>query len=90
MRVGRVPVIPYSMPGSPEIGPEVVARAADHAAMLIANHGPVVAGASLEAAIFAMEELEETAKLICLAEGMPMRMLSDQQVLALKTRFPIR
>jgi 3-dehydro-4-phosphotetronate decarboxylase len=90
MRVGRVPVIPYSMPGAPDIATHIAARAPHHAALLIANHGPVVAAPSLEAAMFAMEELEETAKLISLAKGMPIRLLSDQQVAELKTRFPIQ
>ncbi|MGL5445757.1 MAG: aldolase, partial [Rhabdaerophilum sp.] len=73
MRVGRVPVIPYSAPGSAEIVPHILAKASDHPAILIANHGPVVASSTLEAAVFAMEELEETARLIHLAQGLPIR-----------------
>lgn len=90
MRVGRVPVIPYTTPGSADIAPLVAARGADHAAMLIANHGPVVAGTTLEAAVFAMEELEETARLIHLSHGMPVRRLSAEQVAELKKKFPIQ
>ncbi|MGL5447940.1 MAG: class II aldolase/adducin family protein, partial [Rhabdaerophilum sp.] len=62
----------------------------DHPAILIANHGPVVASSTLEAAVFAMEELEETARLIHLAQGLPIRHLTQQQVTELKTKFPIR
>jgi ribulose-5-phosphate 4-epimerase/fuculose-1-phosphate aldolase len=90
MRVGRVPVIAYTAPGSPEIAPLIAARASRHPAILIANHGPVVAGPSLEAAVFAMEELEETARLIHLAGGLPIRHLSPAQVSDLASRFPIR
>jgi 3-dehydro-4-phosphotetronate decarboxylase len=75
MRVGRVPVLPYVAPGDPAIAPLVRARAADGSALLLANHGPVVAGATLEAAVFAAEELEETAKLAILARGLPARLL---------------
>lgn len=90
MRVGRVPVIAYTAPGSPDIAPLIAARAPNHPAILIANHGPVVAGASLEAAVFAMEELEETAKLVHLVRGLPVRHLNDGQIAELRERFPIR
>ena len=58
MRVGRVPVVPYTRPGSAEIKPLIESLAAGHAAVLLRNHGPVVAAASLDAAVFAIEELE--------------------------------
>lgn len=90
MRVGRVPVIPYTMPGSPDIIPLIAAKAPDHAAILIANHGPVVAGASLEAAVFAMEELEETARLVHLARGMDVRTLNAEQIAELNRKFPLK
>jgi 3-dehydro-4-phosphotetronate decarboxylase len=88
MRVGRVPVVPYTMPGSADVKPLVQAQAPRHAAVLLANHGPVVAGASLEAAVFAMEELEETAKLVVLSRGLDVRRLTAAQVSALQDRFP--
>lgn len=90
MRVGRVPIIPYTIPGSQEITPLVAAKAPDHAAILIANHGPVVAGVSLEAAVFAMEELEETARLVHLSRGIDTRMLDAAQITELNRKFPIR
>jgi 3-dehydro-4-phosphotetronate decarboxylase len=87
MRVGRVPVVPYTMPGASEVKPLVLAKASDHAAILLANHGPVVAGASLEAAVYAMEELEETAKLVVLSRGMDVRRLTAAQVAELQAKF---
>lgn len=90
MRVGRVPVLPYSSPGSPDVAPLLRAKAPDHAAVLLANHGPVVAGLSLDGAVFAAEELEETAKLVMLTRGMPVRHLDPAQIAALQARFPIR
>jgi 3-dehydro-4-phosphotetronate decarboxylase len=90
MRIGRVPVVPYTMPGAPDVKPLVLARAPDHAAILLANHGPVVAGGSLEAAVFAIEELEETAKLVVLSRSMDVRRLTETQVAALEARFKLR
>ena len=90
MRVGRVPVLPYTMPGSADVAPLVRARAADHAAILLANHGPVVAGTSLESAVFAAEELEETARLLILTRGLDVRHLDLAQIAALNTRFKLK
>jgi 3-dehydro-4-phosphotetronate decarboxylase len=80
MRVGRVGFIPYTRPGSPDVYPLVLAAAKDYSAILLANHGPVVSGPNLEAAIFAAEELEETAKLMIVLRGLPIRLLTDAQV----------
>jgi 3-dehydro-4-phosphotetronate decarboxylase len=90
MRVGKVPVVPYTRPGSPDVAPLIAAKVRDHAAVLLANHGPVVAGASLEAAIYAMEELEETAKLLVLSRGLDVRRLSESDVAELQVIFPRR
>jgi 3-dehydro-4-phosphotetronate decarboxylase len=87
MRVGRVPVVPYTRPGSADVAPLIRAKAPDHPAVLLANHGPVVAGTSLEGAIFAMEELEETAKLVLLTRGLKVRHLSPAQIAELKAIF---
>lgn len=76
MRVGRVPIIPYTLPGSKDVGPLVRAMAPEHPAVLLANHGPVVSARSFEAAVFAAEELEETAKLVMLLRGLPVRLLT--------------
>jgi 3-dehydro-4-phosphotetronate decarboxylase len=90
MRVGRVPVVPYTMPGSASVKPLILARAPAHAAILLANHGPVVAGPSLEAAVYAIEELEETAKLLVLSRGLDVRRLSDAQVAELEAAFRLK
>lgn len=90
MRVGRVPVLPYTRPGSADIAPLVEARADEHPAVLLANHGPVVSGQSLESAVFAAEELEETARLILLTRGLPVRSLSPEQIAELTSTFKLR
>ena len=90
MRVGRVPVIEYVRPGSTDIAPLIRAKAADHVAVLLANHGPVVAAQSLEAAVYAMEELEETARLLMLTRGMKVRHLDAGQIAELEQTFRLR
>lgn len=84
MRVGRLPLIPYFAPGDRELALAVEKAAADHHAMLLSNHGPVVAGATLTDAQFAMEELEETAKLYLMLDGKPTRPLTQEQASQLR------
>lgn len=88
MRVGRLPLVPYHMPGDTALGDAVKGLAGRHSAVLLANHGPVVAGKSLEAAVYATEELEETAKLFLLLHGRNSRCLTPDQVAELEARFP--
>ncbi|HUN99811.1 MAG TPA: 3-oxo-tetronate 4-phosphate decarboxylase [Bradyrhizobium sp.] len=90
MRVGRVPVIPYTRPGSADVSIHIRAKASNHAAILLGNHGPVVAGSSLEVAIFAIEELEETAKLVLLTRGLAVRRLDQEQIQDLNADFNLR
>ena len=88
MRVGRLPLVPYYRPGDAALGPAVEALADKHHAVLLANHGPVVAGTSLDAAVNAIEELEETAKLHLLLHGRRTRPLTAEQVEDVRGRFP--
>src|SRR5712675_3675360 len=80
MRVGRLPLVPYFRPGDMALAEAVRGFAGKHHAVLLANHGPVVAGASLDAAANAIEELEETAKLFLLLRGCKTRFLTNEQV----------
>ena len=87
MRIGRLPLVPYYPPGDETLAEAVGALAGKHHAVLLANHGPVVAGSSLSAAQDAIEELEETAKLFLLLRGERVRTLTDEQVAELQRRF---
>jgi 3-dehydro-4-phosphotetronate decarboxylase len=80
MRVGRLPLVPYFRPGDLDLAEAVRGFAGKHHAVLLANHGPVVAGANLDAAVNAIEELEETAKLYLLLRGAKTRYLTHAQV----------
>ena len=80
MRTGQTALLPYYRPGDPAVAGAIRGLAGRYASVLLANHGPVVAGDTLEAAVFAMEELEETAKLYLLLRGLNPRHLSPAQV----------
>ena len=89
MRVGRLPLAPYFPPGDEQLAKAVAALAGAHHAVLLANHGPVVAGTSLENAQYATEELEETAKLFLMLRGHSIRPLTPAQVETLRERFKL-
>lgn len=80
MRLGKVVLLPYFRPGDPEMGQAVRGLAGKRSAVLLANHGPVVAATHLEAAVYAVEELEETARLTLLTRGMQPRTLTLAQI----------
>lgn len=88
MRVGILPLIPYFPPGDQGLVQAVDKLASNHHAVLLANHGPVVAGVSLEDAVYAIEELEETAKLFLLLANAKTSLLTQEQVDELEKRFP--
>jgi 3-dehydro-4-phosphotetronate decarboxylase len=90
MKIGRLPLIPYHRPGDPALGETIRAIAPAHAAVLLANHGPVVSGATLESAVYATEELEETAKLFLMLRNVPTRPLNDAQIADLHAVFGSR
>ena len=87
MRVGAVALVPYYRPGDPAVAGAIRGLAGRHSAVLLANHGPVVAGKTLDAAMHATEELEETARLYLLLRGLDARLLSQAQVDDLVTHF---
>ena len=90
MKLGRVQLLPFFMPGDAAMGEAVRGLAGKRSAVMLAHHGPVVAGADVEAACYAMEELEETAKLALLTRGMGAKALTDAQVAAVVERFGVQ
>lgn len=87
MRVGDTALVPYHRPGDPAVADAIRGLAGRYAAVLLANHGPVVAGDTLTGAVNAIEELEETAKLYLLLRGLNPRLLSPAQVAELGRVF---
>jgi ribulose-5-phosphate 4-epimerase/fuculose-1-phosphate aldolase len=89
MKLGRVKLLPFFVPGDPAMGEAVRGLAGKRSAVMLANHGPVVAGKDVEAACTAIEELEATARLALLLRGTDARALSDEQVRAVVTAFNV-
>jgi 3-dehydro-4-phosphotetronate decarboxylase len=87
MRTGGTALVPYFRPGDPAVADAIRGLAGRYSAVLLANHGPVVAGESLEGAVFATEELEETARLYLLLRNLNPRALSPAQVADLVAHF---
>lgn len=87
MLLGRVALLPYFRPGDPAMGDAVAALEGRRAAVLLAHHGPVVAGADLAAAGNMMEELEATAALALLTRGADPRLLDAGQIAGLRAAF---
>ena len=89
MKLGKVKLLPFFLPGDPAMGEAVRGLAGKRSAVMLANHGPVVAGKDVEAACNAVEELEDTARLALLTRGMNPRMLTPDQVGRLVTEFDV-
>ena len=89
MRIGNLPLVPYFAPGDMKLADAVRGFAGRHHALLLANHGPVVAGSSLAAAADAVEELEATARLYLLLQGRRVRTLTPEQVAEIRKSHPI-
>lgn len=89
MKLGKVKLLPFFLPGDPAMGEAVRGLAGKRSAVMLANHGPVVAGKDVEAACNAVEELEDTARLALMTRGMNPRMLTPDQVGRLVTEFDV-
>ena len=89
MRLGKVKLLPFFVPGDPAMGEAIRGLAGKRSAVLLANHGPVVAGKDLEAACYAVEELEETAKLAMLTHGRAPIALSDADIAQVVRTFGV-
>lgn len=89
MKLGKVKLLPFFMPGDPAMGEAVRGLAGKRSAVMLANHGPVVAGKDVEAACNAIEELEDTARLAMLLRGTTPNALSPEDVQNLVTKFDV-
>lgn len=89
MKLGKVKLLPFFLPGDEAMGAAVRGLAGKRSAVVLANHGPVVAAKDVWAATYAIEELEETAKLALLTRGLDPKMLSPDQIGKLVTQFDV-
>ena len=86
MKVGPVPLIPYHRPGDPSVAERVKLLANQVRAVLLERLGPVVWHESVSSAAYALEELEETARLWMMLRDKPPP-LSAEQVEDLRATF---
>ena len=89
MKLGKVTLLPFFLPGDPAMGEAVRGLAGKRSAVMLANHGPVVAAKDVEAACNAIEELEDTARLAMMTRGMHPIGLTSTQVNEVVTRFDV-
>lgn len=89
MKLGKVQLLPFFRPGDPAMGDAVRGLAGKRSAVMLANHGPVVAGKDVEAACNAIEELEDTARLAMMMRGVQASMLTPAQITDLVTHFDV-
>lgn len=78
--LGRVPLVPYAAPSTPALAEMVGEALLDAQAALLANHGAVCVGETLEQALNRMETLEHLARVTLLARalGEPRRLADDE------------
>lgn len=89
MKLGKVQLLPFFMPGDAAMGEALRSLGGKRSAVLLANHGPVVASKDVEAACNAIEELEETAKLAIMMRGFDARALTPAQVRDVVRKFEV-
>tara|TARA_B100001939_G_scaffold211295_1_gene181785 strand:- start:1419 stop:1697 length:279 start_codon:yes stop_codon:yes gene_type:complete len=89
MQLGQVRLLPYFIPGDPEIGSAIQGLAGKHAAIMLANHGPVVSAKTLEAAVYASEELEAASKLAFLTRALEPNALTAEQARDLVRKYNV-
>lgn len=89
MKLGKVTLLPFFLPGDPAMGAAVRGLAGKRSAVMLANHGPVVAGRDVEAACNAIEELEDTARLALMTRGLSPQGLTEAQIRSVVNRFDV-
>ena len=89
MKLGKVRLLPFFIPGDAAMGEALRSLGGKRSAVLLANHGPVVAGTDVEAACNAIEELEETAKLAIMMRGFDARALTPALVRDVVRKFEV-
>ena len=71
MKVGHIPLIRYRRPGDPQVAEQIAALADTVRGVLLERLGPVVWERSVAQASYALEELEETARLWLMTNPRP-------------------
>jgi L-fuculose-phosphate aldolase len=83
--LGRVPLVPFALPGTPALGDAMAPFLADHDAFLLASHGATTVGPTLRLAHQRMESLEHAARILQAAEQIgPVTPLRAEDIAALR------
>lgn len=67
--LGRIERVPYRHPGSQELAEAVASKVGSSRVLLLANHGVICWGASLDEALIATETLEYLCRLVVTAQA---------------------
>ena len=89
MKVGHIPLIRYRRPGDPQVAEQIAALADSVRGVLLERLGPVVWERSVAQASYALEELEETARLWLMTNPKPAP-LDEAALEELRTVFGAR
>lgn len=85
LAAGRIPIAPYARPGTQAMGDVLAPLLPDHRLMILARHGALCWGESLEEAVGGIERLEHVCTMLKLAHEMGgARPLPDEEVAALR------
>jgi L-fuculose-phosphate aldolase len=83
--LGRVPLVPFALPGTPALGDAMAPYLADHDAFLLASHGATTVGPTLRLAHQRMESLEHAARILHAAAQIgPVTPLRAEDIAALR------
>ncbi|PYP76283.1 MAG: class II aldolase family protein [Gemmatimonadetes bacterium] len=83
--LGRVPLVPFALPGTPALGDAMAPYLADHDAFLLASHGATTVGPTLQLAHQRMESLEHAARILHAAMQLgPVNRIRAEDVEALR------
>ncbi len=92
LTLGAVPLAPYGTPSTGEL-PAALDGFMDYDALLLANHGAITMGKTLDIAYFLMEQVEQYAKISYVANtlGTPKPLPCDEvdKLMALREKFGI-
>ena len=87
LNLGEVPCAPFALPGTTDLADSIVPYLQGHAAVLLANHGTVTWGESMERAYFRLETLEYYAKMLILTGlGPKAHLLNEEEKKGIESR----
>lgn len=67
---GNIPLVPYARPGSEKMGTSLQPFLPEHRLMILARHGAVCWGESLDETLDGIERLEQISQILTLAESL--------------------